>query len=91
MPRTTTSEVRRYVLQFLSEWLARGPVRLGACLAEFAGHPAYGLDELRGELERFTFLLGGSDGESLSGPAQREMIPAPSRQARRPRSATSRR
>jgi hypothetical protein len=36
-------------------------------LAQFIGHPAYGLDELRDDLERFIFLLGGSDGESLFG------------------------
>jgi hypothetical protein len=53
------------MLQFLSEWLARDPGRLGASLAQFAGHPAYGLDELRGDLERFVFLLGGSDGGPL--------------------------
>jgi len=40
---------------------------LAASLAEFVGHPAYGLDELRGDLERFVFLLGGSDGEPLFG------------------------
>jgi hypothetical protein len=56
------------MLQFLSEWLARDPTRLGASLAAFAGHPAYGLDELHGDLERFVFLLGGSDGEQLFGP-----------------------
>ena len=54
-------------LQFLSEWLARDPNRLSASLAQFVGHPAYGLDELRGDLERFVFLLGGSDGEPLFG------------------------
>ena len=32
------------------------------------GHPAYGLDELRADLERFVFLLGGSDGEELFSP-----------------------
>jgi hypothetical protein len=31
------------------------------------GHPAYGIDALRTDLERFTFLLGGSDGEELFG------------------------
>jgi hypothetical protein len=56
------------MLQFLSEWLARDPDRLGAWLAQFVGHPAYGLDELRADLERFIFLLGGSDGEPLFGP-----------------------
>ena len=55
------------MLQFLSEWLARDPGRLGASLAQFDGHPAYGLDELRGDLERFVFLLGGSDGGPLFG------------------------
>ena len=56
------------MLQFLSQWLARDPGRLGPSLAQFVGHPAYGLDELRGDLERFVFLLGGSDGEPLFGP-----------------------
>ena len=56
------------MLQFLSQWLAQDPGRLGPSLAQFAGHPAYGLSELRGDLERFVFLLGGSDGEQLFGP-----------------------
>jgi len=55
------------MLQFLSQWLARDPARLAASLAEFVGHAAYGLDELRGDLKRFVFLLGGSDGEPLFG------------------------
>ena len=58
------------MLQFLSQWLARDPARLGASLEEFVGHPAYGITQLRGDLDRFVFLLGGSDGESLFGPAQ---------------------
>ena len=40
----------------------------GAVQEEFAGHPAYGLDQLRDDLERFAFLPGGSDGESLFSP-----------------------
>jgi len=55
------------MLQFLSRWLARDPGRLGASLEEFTGHPAYGLQDLRADLERFVFLLGGSDGEPLFG------------------------
>ena len=55
------------ILQFLSQWLARDPGRLGTSLEQFVGHPAYGLNELRGDLERFVFLLGGSDGEDLFG------------------------
>ena len=56
------------LLQFLAQWLARDPARLGDSLAQFVGHPAYGLAQLRDDLERFVFLLGGSDGEPLFGP-----------------------
>jgi hypothetical protein len=56
------------MLQFLSEWLARDPARLSASLEQFVGHPAYGTAQLRQDLDRFTFLLGGDDGESLFGP-----------------------
>jgi len=56
------------MLQFLSQWLTRDPGRLGASLAQFVGHPAYRIEQLRQDLERFVFLLGGSDGESLFGP-----------------------
>jgi hypothetical protein len=56
------------LLQFLSGWLARDPARLGASLADYVGHPAYNVGELRQDLDRFTFLLGGDDGESLFGP-----------------------
>jgi hypothetical protein len=53
------------ILQFLTGWLARDPARLAASLEQFVGHPAYGITQLRQDLERFVFLLGGSDGESL--------------------------
>lgn len=56
------------LLQFLSQWLARDRGRLGALLEEFVGHPAYNTAQLRQDLHRFTFLLGGDDGESLFGP-----------------------
>ncbi len=55
------------LLQFLAEWLARDPGRLAASLEEFVGNPAYNLGQLRQDLDRFTFLLGGDDGESLFG------------------------
>jgi hypothetical protein len=57
------------MLQLLSSWLARDPADLGSSLEDFVGHPAYGLAQLRDDLERFVFLLGGSDGEPLFGPA----------------------
>ncbi len=53
--------------QFLSEWVAQDSGRLGASLQQFVGHPAYGPGELRSDLERFVFLLGGSDGQALFG------------------------
>jgi hypothetical protein len=56
------------MLQFLSGWLARDPARLAASPADFVGHPAYGIPQLHPDLERFAFLLGGSDGEPLFGP-----------------------
>jgi hypothetical protein len=37
-------------------------------LEQFAGNPAYNVGQLRQDLDRFTFLLGGDDGESLFGP-----------------------
>jgi hypothetical protein len=52
--------------------LARDPGRLGQSLQQFVGHPAYGLNELRSDLQRFVFLLGGSDGEDLFGHAVEE-------------------
>jgi hypothetical protein len=63
------------LLQFLSGWLARDPARLGASLAGHVGHPAYVTAQLRQDLNRFTFLLGGDDGESLFGPGPAEPGP----------------
>ena len=61
------------LLQFLAGWLARDPDRLGVSLETFVGHPAYGIAQLRQDLNRFTFLLGGDDGESLFGPGAPEV------------------
>jgi hypothetical protein len=63
------------LLQFLSQWLSRDPAGLGASLEEFVGHPAYGTAQLRQDLDRFTFLLGGDDSESLFGPGTAEPGP----------------
>jgi hypothetical protein len=63
------------LLQFLAQWLARDPGRLGASLEDFVGHPAYNTGELRQDLNRFTFLLGGDDGESLFGPDPADEAP----------------
>ena len=58
----------RRCCSFLADWLNRDPSRLGASLEDFVGHPAYNTCQLRKDLDRFIFLLGGSDGESLFGP-----------------------
>jgi hypothetical protein len=64
-------------LQLIAGWLAADPERLGASLLGFIGHPAYGPDALRADLDRFTFLLGGSDGQFLLG--EDPDLPAPTR------------
>jgi hypothetical protein len=53
------------MLSFLSQWLARDPGRLGASLEDFIGHRANGIQHLRDDLDRFVFLLGGSDEEQF--------------------------
>jgi hypothetical protein len=63
------------MLQFLSEWLARDPGGLGASLAQFVGHPAYGITQLRQDLERFAFLLAAATASNSSAP-DREVLPA---------------
>lgn len=70
------------LLQFLTGWIASDPARLAPSLLAFVGHPAYGLPQLRNDLDRFTFLLGGNDGEPLFHPgplsAPRPPSPGPS-------------
>ena len=58
------------LLQFLAGWLAADPARLSPSLLAYVGDPAYGLDTLRADLNRFIFLLGVSDGEDLFRPDQ---------------------
>jgi hypothetical protein len=53
------------LLQFLDDWLATDHDQLSASLARFVGSQAYGVETLRDDLARFTFLLGGNDGEHL--------------------------
>jgi hypothetical protein len=55
-------------LTFISQWLA-GPDRdqLANSFARFMGTDSYDLTELRTDIARFTFLLGGDNGEDLFG------------------------
>ncbi len=55
------------MLRFLSDWLAGDQDRVGTSLAGFIGSRAYDTRQLRNDLDRFAFLLGGSDGEALFG------------------------
>ena len=57
------------LLQFLRDWLATDPHQLDASLTAFVGTRGYDPDHLRADLDRFTFLLGGNDGETLFDPA----------------------
>jgi hypothetical protein len=58
------------LLLFVSDWLAADHAQLRASLTRFIGNAAYDVTALRDDLARFTFLLGGSDGEHLFGPPQ---------------------
>lgn len=58
------------MLQFLSDWLSRDRDHLEPSIESFVGSPAYGTRQLREDLARFIFLLGGNDGEPLFDPEQ---------------------
>jgi hypothetical protein len=59
------------LLEFLGGWLTCDGDRLGGSLRRFVGSDAYEIDELRAELWRFAFLVGGTDGEELFGEDER--------------------
>lgn len=67
---TTDAAELAEMLQFLSDWLTADHASLAASLTRFTGHPGYDLNQLRNDLHRFTFLLGGNDGEQLFQPGQ---------------------
>jgi hypothetical protein len=46
-------------LRFLSDWLAADHGRLAVSLRDFTGNRAYGLSQLRADLDKFVLLLGG--------------------------------
>ena len=59
------------LLQFLRDWLFRDQDRLDASQGGFVGSRGYDVGQLRSDLCRFTFLLGGDDGEALFRPGER--------------------
>jgi hypothetical protein len=70
MPKTcidTTDAIElAETLQLSTRWLTTDPATLAPLFPNYIGHLAYGLEALRADLDRFTFLLG-SDGEYLFG------------------------
>lgn len=62
---TTDATELAELLQFLTDWLTTDPDNLAGSLTRFLGTRAYTLDQLRADLDRFAFLLGGNDGEQL--------------------------
>ena len=72
MPNTSlhTSDAAELaeLLQFVGDWLATDHNHLDASLTCFVGNRGYDLTQLRNDLDRFTFLLGGNDGEPLFQP-----------------------
>jgi hypothetical protein len=52
-------------LQFLSDWVTAERDHLSGPLTRFTGSEAYGSDQLQADLDQFSFLLGGNDGEHL--------------------------
>jgi hypothetical protein len=56
------------LLAFLTDWFAADPDTLDASLTHHVASTGYDLGQLRHDLHRFTFLLGGSDGQHLFTP-----------------------
>lgn len=59
------------LLEFLRGWLDRDGDRLAGSFGGFVGNGGYDLDELRRDLSRFAFLLGGDDGDLFLGGVER--------------------
>lgn len=55
------------LLQFLDDWLATDREHLAASLSRFVGNHSYDLSQLRTDMSRFVFLLGGDDGQRFFG------------------------
>jgi hypothetical protein len=53
------------LLQFIRDWLSTDYHQLDRSFTAFVGNPCYDLRQLRADLDRFTFLLGANDGETL--------------------------
>ena len=52
------------LLGFIAGWHASERPALGPSLQRYVGNRNFGVEELRTDLRRFEFLLGGGDGRS---------------------------
>ncbi|HEX4701982.1 MAG TPA: hypothetical protein VH352_07630, partial [Pseudonocardiaceae bacterium] len=70
MPSLDTGDATELaeLLQFLNDWLASDHTHLDTSLTRFVGTRGYDLPQLRADLDRFAFLLGGNNGETLFQP-----------------------
>jgi hypothetical protein len=59
------------LLEFLGRWFASDVRALTVSLERFVGAAGYGLDELRGDVSRFAFLLGGDHDAAVSAGCER--------------------
>jgi hypothetical protein len=55
------------LLGFIGGWLAGDRHGLGVSLRRYVGSEAYDIEELRSDVRRFEFLLGGGDGSAFLG------------------------
>jgi hypothetical protein len=55
------------MLEFIGDWLRSDRGRLAESLRRFVGIDGYDIEQLHGDLARFGFLLGFTDGEVLFG------------------------
>lgn len=58
-------------LGFLVRWLDSSDDGVAGSLQRFVGNASYDIDELRMDLARFAFLVGGHDSELLFGGDER--------------------
>jgi len=79
------------LLPFLGDWLAVAEEDLAASLTRFVGSGGYHVGQLRGDLDRFTFLLCGDDGEPRTSSQAIRRVPSndPTPSRPRPRSSCS--
>lgn len=59
------------MLEFIGDWLRSDRERLARSLKRFIGIDGFDIEQLHGDLSRFAFLLGATDGDVLFGGDER--------------------